>query len=315
MLEEQTRPTREVVGGKVAAAARMVGKAASVVAEQPVVKAVGRATMAAVDKTIEAQDKLDKKTQEWERQMLESQVAKKLREEVLGEDPRGKGPVAGVAIDKETTEISIYQETAWERRVRKLKESAFLGPIMGGGETLMDAASEVSNRLGDRVFGETETALCMAEIKKDDPSFNTRAFLNKLEKETIPFVMQAYLTDQLADMQDLLTERSTAMLGAVIKERLKNGIRQDPTILDLDEVELREARLVDGEPVLIVHYETQQVHCVRNKKDEIVEGSESEIRRIHYVWAMVRCFSEDLSEPPSWKLHEMGIAYQAPLLA
>ena len=182
VLEEQTRPTREVVGGKVAAAARMVGKAASVVAEQPVVKAVGRATMAAVDKTIEAQDKLDKKTQEWERQMLESQVAKKLREELLGEDPRGKGPVAGVAIDKETTEISIYQETAWERRVRKLKESAFLGPIMGGGETLMDAASEVSNRLGDRVFGETETALCMAEIKKDDPSFNTRAFLHKLDK-------------------------------------------------------------------------------------------------------------------------------------
>ena len=40
-----------------------------------------------------------------------------------------------------------------------------------------------------------------------------------------------------------------------------------------------------------------------------------EIRRIHYVWAMVRQFSEDLSEPPKWKLHEMGIEYQAPLLA
>ena len=59
----------------------------------------------------------------------------------------------------------------------------------------------------------------------------------------------------------------------------------------------------DGEPILIVKYETQQVHCVRNKKGEIVEGSESEIRRIHYVWAMVRHFSEDLAEPPSWKLH------------
>ena len=36
----------------------------------------------------------------------------------------------------------------------------------------MDAASEVSNRLGDRVFGETETALCMAEIKKDELVFD-----------------------------------------------------------------------------------------------------------------------------------------------
>ena len=45
------------------------------------------------------------------------------------------------------------------------------------------------------------------------------------------------------------TERSTAMLGAVIRERLKNGLRLDPTILDLDEVELREARMVDGEVI------------------------------------------------------------------
>jgi hypothetical protein len=41
---------------------------------------------------------------------------------------------------------------------------------------------QVTNRLGDRVFGETETSLCMAEIKRDDPAFNTRAFLLKLEK-------------------------------------------------------------------------------------------------------------------------------------
>jgi len=298
----------------VGAGMSVVGRVVSKVAQQPAVQAVGRATMSAATAAIEAQDRLDKKSQEWETRMLESAAAKKVRA-AMGEDPRGKGPVQGIAIDHETNAISIYQETAWERRVRKLKESAFLGPIMGGTESVMDAASEVSNRLGDRVFGETEMSLCMAEIKKDDPSFNTRIFLTKLEKETIPFIMNSYLTDQLADMEDMLTERSTAMLGAVIKERLKNGLRLDPTILDLDEVELREARLVDGEPVLIVRYETQQVHCVRNKKGEIMEGSESEIRRIHYVWAMVRNFSEDLSDPPTWKLHEMGIEYQAPLLA
>ena len=34
---------------------------------------------------------------------------------------------------------------------------------------------------------------------------------------------------------------------------------------------------VDGEPILIVRYETQQVHCIRNAKGEITEGSESEV--------------------------------------
>eukprot|EP00960_Hanusia_phi_P073568 768041-Hanusia_phi.AAC.6 len=57
-------------------------------------------------------------------------------------------------------------------------------------------------------------------------------------------------------------------------------VRVDPTILDLDEVELREARMVDGEPILIVRFVTQQVHCVRNQKNEVVEGGESEIRQV-----------------------------------
>ena len=80
ILEQQTRPAREVVGGKVGAAASVVGKVLSQVAEQPAVQAVGRATMSAINKTIEAQDKLDKTTQEWERQLRESQAAKKVRE-------------------------------------------------------------------------------------------------------------------------------------------------------------------------------------------------------------------------------------------
>ena len=181
ILEEQTRPAREVVGERVGAGMSVVGRVVSKVAQQPAVQAVGRATMSAATAVIEAQDRLDKKSQEWETRMLESAAAKKVRA-AMGEDPRGKGPVQGIAIDHETNAISIYQETAWERRVRKLKESAFLGPIMGGTESMMDAASEVSNRLGDRVFGETEMSLCMAEIKKDDPSFNTRIFLTKLEK-------------------------------------------------------------------------------------------------------------------------------------
>jgi hypothetical protein len=259
VLEEQTRPAREVVGSKLGAGMSAVGKVAAKVAEQPAVQAVGRATMSAINRTIEAQEKLDKTTEEWERKLLDSKAAKKLREEVLGEDTRAKGPVKGVAIDTETTAVGMYQETPWERRVRKLKESAFLGPIMEGTEGIRHAAAEASNRVGDRVFGETETSLCMAEIKRDDPSFNTRQFLLKLEKETIPFVMECYLTDQLAEMEDLLTERSTAQLGAVIKDRLKAGLRVDPHILDLDEVELREARMHDGEPILIVKYETQQV--------------------------------------------------------
>jgi import inner membrane translocase subunit TIM44 len=155
----------------------------------------------------------------------------------------------------------------------------------------------------------------MGEIKRDDPHFDLQRFLKKLEKETIPMVMEAFLTDKLEPLEEICTERSMAVLGTIIKDRLKKGLKIDPTILDLDEVELREARLVDSEPVLIVTFQTQQVHCVRNNKGEITEGGESEIRQIFYVWAMMRHFSEDIADAPTWKLHEMAIQHQTPLLA
>ena len=60
-------------------------------------------------------------------------------------------------------------------------------------------------------------------------------------------------------MQEICTERSIAVLGALIKDRLKAGLTPDPTILDLDEIELKEARLVDSEPILIITFNTQQV--------------------------------------------------------
>lgn len=93
------------------------------------------------------------------------------------------------------------EETAWERRVRKLKETAFLGALIEGAETAADVAAETSNRFGDRVFGETETSLCMGEIKRDDPKFDLNRFLKKLQHETIPFVLQNYLENKLEPLE------------------------------------------------------------------------------------------------------------------
>lgn len=95
------------------------------------------------------------------------------------------------------------EETAWERRVRKLKETAFLGALIEGAETAAEAAGKATNRLEDRVFGETETSLCMGEIKRDDPNFNIQRFLKTLQNEMIPFVLQNYLENKLEPLEVL----------------------------------------------------------------------------------------------------------------
>mmetsp|Transcript_43797 Transcript_43797/g.103095 ORF Transcript_43797/g.103095 Transcript_43797/m.103095 type:complete len:441 (-) Transcript_43797:43-1365(-) len=313
-LEKQTRPARDVVGGHINTGLGVAGKVVNRVAQQPAVQFVGRQTMKAATAVMDAQEKLDKRSQEIEERLYDSRLGKQVRH-ALGEDPRGKGPVEGVPIDKETTGIAIREETSWERRVRKLRESAMLGPIMQGTQAVRQAASTISSRVGDRVFGETETSLCMGEIKRDDPNFDLERFLKKIQKEMIPFVLDNFLNNRLEPLEPICTERSIAVLGALIKDRLTKGVSVDPYILELDDVELREARLVDSEPILIITFQTQQVNCTRNQKGEVVDGSPDQIVEIYYVWAMARHFSEDIAEPPTWKLHEMAIQHQRPLLA
>ncbi|EKX46658.1 hypothetical protein GUITHDRAFT_138039 [Guillardia theta CCMP2712] len=235
-LEQQTRPTRERVGFTIGAGLSAVGGAIGKVAEQPAVQAVGRATLKAAQSVIDAQEKLDKRSQELEQKIYDSRLGKSVRE-ALGEDSRGKGPVEGVPLDKETfgtarawlgscrvadgvrKDVAIYQETAWERRVRKLRESAFLGPIMtgeGGRWGHEGVRRERDLDLHGRELG---------EIKKDDPAFDVKNFIAKLQNETIPFVMSRFLQDQLSELEDILTERSMAVLGTIIKDRLQKGLR------------------------------------------------------------------------------------------
>lgn len=114
--------------------------------------------------------------------------------------------------------------------------------------------------------------------------------------------------------QKICTERSFSQLSYIIKDRIDKGLTPESYILDLEDVTLHEARLVEGEPILVISFHTQQVHCVRNKKKEIVEGGEGKIQQIFYLWAMVRTFPPEPTDPPVWKLHEMMIQHQTYLL-
>eukprot|EP00960_Hanusia_phi_P073566 768041-Hanusia_phi.AAC.4 len=100
-LEQQTRPTREKVGFTIGAGLSAVGGVIGKVVEQPAVQAVGKATLKAAQSVIDAQEKLDKKSQEFEQKVFDSRLGKSVRE-ALGEDTRSKGPVEGVPLDKET---------------------------------------------------------------------------------------------------------------------------------------------------------------------------------------------------------------------
>jgi len=308
-VEEQTRPTREKIGGGM----RVVGDIAKKVVDNPLVRGTAEIGMKAAETILDVHEVIDKKSKAIEDKISSSNVAKKVRE-ALGEDPRDTGPVEGKAIDTSTTGVMVRPETRWERTVRKLKDVAVLGPLISGTEEAVFNFSEASNRLGDRLF-ETEMSLCMAEIKRDEPRFRVDAFLRRLRENDIPLVLKCTLENKLTPILDLCTERMVAYFGAEMQARLQKGHVVDSTVMDVDDVELEKAFIWDGEPVLVISFCTQQVHCVKDKTGAVVAGGESELRQIRYRWVMIRLPPKEGEGVPTWKLHEMAKAYESPLIA
>jgi predicted lipid-binding transport protein (Tim44 family) len=66
------------------------------------------------------------------------------------------------------------------------------------------------------------------------------------------------------------------------------------------------AKMIDERPMLIFSFNTQQVTVIRDKSGKIVEGSEDDVERVHYVIAMVK--DKELNPiTGGWKVMEIGI--------
>lgn len=82
----------------------------------------------------------------------------------------------------------------------------------------------------------------------------------------------------------------------------------DNKILHISEVEVRETKMMGDSPIVIVSFQTQQVHCVRDRHGTITEGGKDTIHTVYYAWAMQLVDAEELGEGalfPIWRLREM----------
>lgn len=61
------------------------------------------------------------------------------------------------------------------------------------------------------------------------------------------------------------------------------GNFEDPTILFVNDPELVELKLVEGEPMVVVQFAAQQIKCVRDQFGNVVDGDPNSIQ----VWGQV----------------------------
>jgi mitochondrial import inner membrane translocase subunit TIM44 len=123
-------------------------------------------------------------------------------------------------------------------------------------------------------------------------------------------VVQAYLEGSQEVLKEYCSPSMLERFIGIHRVTMAEGHIPDSTILDFSEVDMVDMKMLDNDPVIILHFSCQQINCVRDQYGNVVSGSPDDVNRVYYYWAvqqdgvgMVTTSGEYL--PPRWQLTEM----------
>eukprot|EP00933_Yihiella_yeosuensis_P070941 TRINITY_DN7910_c2_g1_i1.p1 TRINITY_DN7910_c2_g1~~TRINITY_DN7910_c2_g1_i1.p1 ORF type:complete len:431 (-),score=146.77 TRINITY_DN7910_c2_g1_i1:85-1377(-) len=218
-----------------------------------------------------------------------------------GEDPAKAAPAAA-AEPESALVVSKASSSSWDRFGAGLRDMPFLNSVF-------------ENPLFDRLFGESEIAASIREIREVDPSFRLEEFAEDIEYVVAPHIIKTYLEGDQEALELQCGDAAFAAVNASIKERKRQKLTLDTAILaGPREVELKGAKLMEqGAPCFIWTFNMQQVNCLRDAEGEIIEGAVDDIRTVHYAMAVTRHPEpEKLELEYPWQISELAILFNQP---
>jgi len=198
--------------------------------------------------------------------------------------------------------VSEARSSTWDRFGSSLRDSPLLSSVF-------------DNPLFDRMFGESEIAASIREMKDLDYSFRLEDFAEDIEYIVAPHIITTFLEGNQDSLKAHCGEAAFNAVNASIKARLSQRLSLDPQILSGPrEVNLVSAKLNEnGPPSFIWTFHMQQVNCLRDRNDEIIEGAIDDIRTVCYAMAVNKHpnLEEKGLEYP-WQISELVILWNQP---
>jgi import inner membrane translocase subunit TIM44 len=158
-------------------------------------------------------------------------------------------------------------------------------------------------------FAENETAMVIKKLREMDPSFQLEPFLIEMREYILPEVLDAYVKGDVVTLKQWLSAAQYNVYAALMQQYTTQGLKSDGRILDIRNVDVANARLLDpGEvPVFVITCRTQEVHVYKNKKTgELAAGVDDKVQQVTYAIGVTR-IAEDVNNPETrgWRLIEL----------
>ncbi|KAL1918650.1 uncharacterized protein VTP21DRAFT_2672 [Calcarisporiella thermophila] len=254
---------------------------------------------------------------------VDKETRRKLREEAMKKEGLDPASSAKRRVEEDPNagqNIVLHKDSAWKESWNKFKEN---NPVMQGIFNMKRSYDDSDNifisytraftdRISDAfssIFEETETAQAIRSLQQIDPRFNLDRFIKEAREYIVPEVLDAYLKGDAQTLREWCSEATYNVLTAGIQAQIQQGLVSDCRILDLRNVELVTAKVLDNDvPVLVLSFQTQEVILFRNRLTrEIVYGKEDHIEQVTYA-CVLTMREEDLQNPTTggWRVIDMA---------
>ncbi|MGH1464054.1 MAG: Tim44/TimA family putative adaptor protein [Cognatishimia sp.] len=156
----------------------------------------------------------------------------------------------------------------------------------------------------DHVAENSAAAKALSKMKAAEPSFGVTDFLGGA-KGAYEMILMGFETGDLSQIKTFLSEDVLSAFEQVIKAREEQGLTIEAEFSGVRETTLHDASFDDatGEAEVTVKFIGELTYVVRDATGEIVEGSESQVKRQKDTWTFARIMGAD---DPNWQLVATG---------
>ncbi|KAH9628741.1 hypothetical protein HF086_003695 [Spodoptera exigua] len=220
------------------------------------------------------------------------------------------------APDTETVGVELHKDSKFYQQWENFKNNnQYFNKVLDwkikyeeSDNPVVKASRFVTEKVGSlfgNIFEKTELSKTLTEICKIDPNFTAQKFLEDCANDIIPNILEAMVRGDLEILKDWCYEGVFNILATPIKQCKQLGYYLDSKILDIEQIELVMGKMMDQGPVLVITFQSQQIMCVRDSKNKVIEGDPDKVMRVNYVWVLCRDPSE-LNPKAAWRLLELS---------
>ncbi|OAQ26507.1 TIM44 subunit of mitochondria import inner membrane translocase [Linnemannia elongata AG-77] len=214
----------------------------------------------------------------------------------------------------------LHKDSAWKETWSKFKDT---NPVMqsvfnmkknyeDSDNVFVAWARVVTDKISDvwvSMLDETENAKTIRALQMIDPRFKMDNFMKEAREFIIPEIMDAVLNADSETLNEWCSEATYNVLTAGFQAQIAQGLVSDCKILELRNVELVSAKVLENDvPVLIISFNTQEVTVFRNRLTrEVVFGKEDAIEECTYA-CVITLTPETMQNPLTRGVRIMDMA-------